>query len=246
MYILGVRIDTLNRQAALQKVRDFLFSEGQKMVFTPNPEMVVDAQKDTYFREILNKGDLNICDGKGIELLSKEKIERIAGVDFMPDVCRLAEQEGKSVYLLGSGFDDVVKLCREKLLEKLPRLKIVGVHPGPKITVGKEYRNSIDREENDALLENIILTAPDILFVAFGHGKQEKWMYEFLPELPSVKVAMGVGGTFDFIAKKVRRAPKFIRSLGLEWFWRLFREPRRIKRIWKATVVFLFLYFKNK
>jgi N-acetylglucosaminyldiphosphoundecaprenol N-acetyl-beta-D-mannosaminyltransferase len=158
----------------------------------------------------------------------------------MQEICALAQKQGKTVYLLGSGFDVVVRGCREKLLQKFPDLRIVGVHKGPQI------QERVNEDENDAVLEDIIMTAPDILFVAFGHIKQEKWIYEFLPDLPSVRVAMGVGGSFDFISGKVRRAPKVFQKFGLEWLYRLVREPRRIKRIWKATVVFLFLYFKNK
>lgn len=242
MYILGVRVDSVDKLTALAKVADFLASSSGHMIFTPNPEMLVDAQKDSYFKEVLNAGDLNLCDGKGIALVAKEHIERISGVDFMIDICELAQKENKSVYLLGSGYETVVKDCKKKLLEKFPNLKIVGVHPGPKITNDFHF----DQDENDAVIDDIILSAPDILFVAFGHSKQEKWIYGFLPELPSIKVAMGIGGSFDFISGKVKRAPAIFRSLGLEWLYRLIREPRRIKRIWKATIVFLFLFYKNK
>lgn len=242
MNILGVRIDGVTREAALSQVASFLASGESHMVFTPNPEMLVDAQKDSYFKEVLNKGDLNLCDGRGLQLVSKEKIERIPGVEFMMDICGLAQKENKSVYLLGSGSDVVVKECQKKLVEQFPHLKIVGTHKGPKITNAFD----VEKEENEKVIDDIILSGPDILFVAFGHPKQEKWIYGFLPELPSVKIAMGVGGSFDFISGTVKRAPKIFRSLGVEWLYRLCREPKRIKRIWKATVVFLFLYFKNK
>lgn len=239
MYILGVRVDTVDKSSALSKVADFLASGESHMIFTPNPEMLVDAQKDSYFKEILNAGDLNLCDGRGIALVAKEALERIPGVDFMMDICAQAEKEGSTVYLMGSGFRSVVQECKEKLLERFPNLRIVGIHPGP--TIGQ-----VIAEENDAILDDIIMTAPEILFVALGHGKQEKWIYGFLPELPSVRVAMGVGGSFDFISGKAKRAPQIFRRLGLEWLYRLIREPRRIKRIWKATFVFLFYFYKNK
>ncbi len=240
MYILGVRIDTVDKPAALSKVADFLASGQGNMVFTPNPEMLVDAQKDSYFKEVLNAGDLNICDGRGISLVAKEPVERIAGVDFMMDVCELAARENKSVYLLGSGSDQVLKECKNKLLQKFSTLKIVGMHPG--IEIANDF--TFDTEKNDAVVDDIILSAPDILFVAFGHKKQEKWIYGFLPELPSVRVAMGVGGSFDFISGKVKRAPATVRRLGLEWLYRLIREPKRIKRIFKATIIFLYAHRK--
>ncbi len=250
MYILGIRIDTFSRTAAIEKVRGFLYENDPKMIFTPNPEMLVDAQKDSYFKEILNKGDLNICDGKGIQLVSKEKIERISGVDFLGDVCGLAEKENKSVYLLGSGSDEVLRDCQKNLQSQFPLLKIVGQNKGARIQVNLDHKNFCvsypHPEENEKVIDDIIDTAPDILFVAFGHIKQEKWIYEFLPQLPSVKIAMGVGGSFDFIGGKVKRAPQFLRSIGLEWLWRLMREPRRIKRIWKATIVFLVYVLKSR
>lgn len=245
MDLLGIRIDEVSLPQALEKVRVFLAQKEQKMIFTPNPEMVVEAQKDSYFKEILNKADLNICDGKGIQLVAKEKIHRIPGVDFLQDLCALAEKESKSIYLLGSGSEEVVQKCQEKLSVQFPHLKIAGGHPGIQIFPQKNEPSRIDynQEQNDALLEHIILAAPDILFVGFGHGKQEKWIYENLPSLPSVKVAMGVGGSFDYISGKIRRAPKMVQRAGLEWVWRLLRQPSRFFRIWNATVRFLFLYF---
>jgi len=83
-----------------------------------------------------------------------------------------------------------------------------------------------------------------VLLVAFGHGKQEKWIWQFKKQLPTVRLFMGVGGTFDFLAGRVRRAPKFIQKIGLEWLWRLFRQPWRARRVWTATVVFLWKAFR--
>ncbi len=98
-----------------------------------------------------------------------------------------------------------------------------------------------DKEENNKLLERVKQAKPDILFVAFGHGKQEKWLAEFIKEMPSVKVAMGVGGAFDYLSGRVRRAPRLVRQLGLEWLWRLIFQPWRVSRIWRAVWTFSFL-----
>lgn len=245
MHILEVRIDNLAKNEALAKAREFLHSSAQHLIFTPNPEMLVQAQTDPYFQEVLNKGSLNLCDGKGIQLVAKEKVERIPGVDFMLDLCEMAAKEGKSVYLLGSGFKEVVEHCKQNLQKKFSQLQIVGIHPGLEIVNQKTGQLHYNSDQNDAILEHIILTAPDILFVAFGHAKQEKWMYENLPHLPSIKIAMGVGGACDYISGKIKRAPKIVQRLGLEWLYRLLREPKRIKRIWTATVVFLVTYYKK-
>ncbi|MEA3272166.1 MAG: WecB/TagA/CpsF family glycosyltransferase, partial [Patescibacteria group bacterium] len=101
----------------------------------------------------------------------------------------------------------------------------------------------IDREN---LLAKINFARPDIIFVAFGHGKQEKWIAENLNKLPSVKIAMGIGGAFDFISGKAKRAPTIFQRAGLEWFWRLIKEPQRYKRIYNATIKFGLLCLSDK
>ncbi len=247
--ILGIRIDTFKKEEILSKISLFLSDLKQHTIFTPNPEMLVDAVKDKYFKEVLNSGSLNICDGKGIQFVSKEKIERIPGVDLMLEICHIAEKENKSVYFLGSNDANVLKNLTKNIKNLLPSLRIVGSNPGSKITM-KQNNNltilQVDESENDDILNEIIMKSPDILFVAFGHNKQEKWIYENLKQLPSVKIAMGVGGAFDFLADKKKRAPYWMQRIGLEWLYRLFQEPSRIVRIWRATVSFFFLTLKER
>ncbi len=247
MNILGIRVDTFTRQEALKKVSDFLQSSHQNMIFTPNPEMIVLAQTDHYFREVLNKGDLNLCDGKGIQLVSSVPVERIPGVDFVWDICELAEKEGKTVYLLGSQSQKILEKTQENLKKKFPSLQIVGMNPGPLFLKHGHFPISSNFEvQNENVLNNIIDLGPDIVLVAFGHAKQEKWIFEYLPSLPSVKIAMGVGGTFDYISGAVQRAPVWFQKIGLEWFWRLCHQPKRFFRIWNATVKFLVLFYTSK
>lgn len=247
--ILGVKIDSLTIDEALNKARSFLFSNKQNFVFTPNPEMLVDAQNDSYFKKVLNLGDLNLSDGFGVSLVSFGKIKRVTGVDFVLKLCELAQQENKSVYLLGSGSKLVLQKTVDNLKKQFPHLRLAGFNPGPKIDfIRAEDENKIvcEPQNNDDALHDIIMTAPDILLVAFGHNKQEKWIYENISNLPTVKLAMGVGGSFDYISATVRRAPCFLRKIGLEWVYRLWRQPWRFGRIFKATIVFISLIISRK
>ncbi len=254
MIFLGVKIDGLNLPQSVQKARNFLNSPGQYKIFTPNPEMMVKAQKDEYFKKILNEGDLNLCDGFGLSLFSGAP--RIAGVDFMLELCALAQGQGRSTYLLGSGSDEVIKKTAEELTKKFPQLKIAGYNKGP--IIDERYldchserseeslsgyqlgQRSFANAQDDNTLQIINNSRANILFVAFGMGKQEKWIAENLPKMPSVKIAMGVGGAFDFISGVVPRAPGFMRQFGLEWMYRLVKQPNRLPRIFNATVRFIY------
>lgn len=242
--LLGVKIDTLTKKQAMDRAADFLLGDTSHTIFTPNPEILVFAQRYPWFQKILNKGDLNLCDGIGTALFLKTK--RIAGVDFMLDLCHLAAEQGRRIYLLGSGDIAIIKAAEKELQGFFPKLKIVGSHPGPIFNIQYSIFNRNDLKECDIIIKNINETHPEILFVAFGHGKQEWWISEYLKDLPSVKIAMGVGGAFDMLAGKQTRAPKWLRAIGLEWLWRLCTEPRRFSRILTAVFVFPFLVLREK
>lgn len=240
--ILGVKINNITKKEALQKCLRFLDCGGQHVVVTPNPEMVVMAQKDEYFRQIFERAHLCLPDGYGLILASRffgtPLKERITGADFVWRLSALAEYKNCSVFLLGARRG-IARKTAEKLKEKYPNLKIVGAESGGDL-------KKISDIERDNLTAKINFARPDILFVAFGHGKQEKWIAENLSKLPSVKIAMGIGGAFDFIADEIKRAPKIFQNFGLEWLWRLFKEPRRYKRIYNATIKFGLMCMKNK
>ena len=223
-------MDNLNRVEALRRVEQMLQDGRQHIITTPNPEFIVAAQKDAEFLAILNRADLALPDGAGLiwaaRVLGTPLRERIAGSDFVWDIAGLAAERGYTIYLLG-GRGEVAKAAAEKLKIKNVKLKIIG-DPGPPFCI----------LHSTFCIENIRTAAPDILLVALGHPKQEKWIAEHLTELPSVKIAMGVGGALDFIAGRVSRAPGFMRGLGLEWLWRLMLQPWRILRIFRAVIVF--------
>ncbi|PIR76392.1 MAG: glycosyltransferase [Candidatus Magasanikbacteria bacterium CG10_big_fil_rev_8_21_14_0_10_42_10] len=245
--MLGVRIDPYTKKEVLEKAKAWLSGNTTHSLYTPNPEMLVEAHKYPVFKEILNRGDMNVCDGAGIALMSGGAYARFPGADLMLALCELAESQGSSIYLLGGG-NRVAKNAKIFLKSKFPSLSIKGVHAGPRVerrTSGQAPLCKVISDDHEKLLAEIAMAKPDILFVAFGHVKQEWWIDTFMSELPGVKIVMGVGGSFDFLAGTVSRAPKLFRIIGIEWLWRLIQQPRRFKRIFTAIFIFPFLVLKS-
>lgn len=243
--ILGTPVSTHTRAEACEVVRAVLTNGAQTTIVTPNPEMLVDATKNPAFAHALASATLQLPDGTGIMFASRflgtPLTERITGTDFLVDILRIAADSKQRVYFLGAK-DDTAARAAHKLQQAIPGWVLVGAENG-----GDKHIDASGMPQLDAVLtERIRQAAPDILFVAWGHPYQELWMHRALPQLQSVKVAMGVGGAFDFHAGNVRRAPKIFRTLGLEWLWRLIRQPWRIKRIFKAVIVFPWLVISRK
>jgi N-acetylglucosaminyldiphosphoundecaprenol N-acetyl-beta-D-mannosaminyltransferase len=236
-FVAGVGVDDIDLPGALDFARQCFVSGKQCKIFTPNPEMVVKAQKDVVFKHTLNSGDLNICDGRGLQWASGAK--RLSGIDCMLALCDMAAKEGKSIYLLGSGDEETIKLTAENLQKQYPGLRIASYDKGTAV-------NEDAPAADEKTIQQINITAPAILFVAFGMGKQEKWIAENIAKMPSVKIAMGVGGSFDYISGKIHRAPCWMRKIGLEWLYRLIQQPSRISRIFNAVVVYNWILIKNK
>lgn len=220
--VLGVRVDNVDVDEAVQKVKT-LFKKGKRSyVVTPNPEMVISARSDAAFARILNEADLAIPDGIGLiwasRILGGPLRERVTGTDLFLELCaEAARREGK-VFLLG-GQEGVAERVGRELKKRYPKLRIVGTFAGDGSEKGDKETARIIREAGPI----------DLLFVAYGHGKQERWIGRNLGEVP-VKIAMGVGGAFDFVSGEIPRAPRFIQRLGLEWLFRLVQQPQRIRR----------------
>lgn len=217
-YILGVEVDALTRHEALECVDALMHSRGQHLITTPNPEIVVAAQQDAEFCKILNQAALALPDGVGLMWAA-----RMLGTPLKERIA-------------GSDFVwDIAQLAAERGYT----MQLMGGKGGTAQEAAKRLKIKVEKLK-------IVETNPDILLVALGHGKQEKWIAEHLRELPSVKIAMGVGGALDFIAGHVARAPRALRFIGLEWLWRLMRQPWRAPRIWRAVVVFSWLVLRAK
>lgn len=218
--VLGVKIDDVSMEEACSVVQGWLGTQGQTLrdkhyIVTPNSEIVMMAQKDLELKKILNKADLSIPDGVGLRLSGKVK-NVVTGTDLMVKLVEMASEKGFTVGFLG-GRGDVAKRCAECLKRKYPRLKVVFAENGGEV------------DSKGDTLSDYRLPTTYLLFVAFGPPKQEKWIAKNLDKIP-VKVAMGVGGAFDYLSGRIPRAPKWMRSFGLEWLFRLIIQPWRIKR----------------
>lgn len=223
--IFDIPIDNVNMVEALKIAKEMLENSKQHKIFTLNPEILLLGKKDKNYKKILQSADLALPDGIGLIWLGRifgmQFKERVAGTDFMEKLAGLAEQAGKSIFLLG-GENGAAEKTTNALKIKFSNLKITGF-----LEDKNQWQNCAE------------IFKTDILFVALGAPKQEIWIYDNMPKLPNIKIAVGVGGTFDFISGKIPRAPKFLREIGLEWMWRLMMEPRkRFKRVINAIIIF--------
>lgn len=254
----------LKRVYSLQST---VYSKEEKplVIFTPNPEIVEFAQKDETFRQIVNSVQINIPDGQGIcraiKKLYKMKIARISGTDFMLDLCKLAQKDSVTIGLIG-GRGTVAVETLECLQKKLPGLK------GKVLEIGEVEIRDLGLPAGEAgnlsnLLEKttvwILKQKIDILFVALGHPKQEYFISELSKQLHAIShaklsdsvklrasgiVIMAVGGAFDYISGRIPRAPVWMRERGLEWLYRLIKEPGRWKRQLAGLRFFLRVFFQ--
>lgn len=245
--LLGVQLTNESEEKVSEYVLEELLKSKQKaFIVTPNPELLVYAQAHPAYRDILNKAAVALPDGVGIvwgaSLMGKPVKSRITGTDFIETLCRDSKEKPVSMGFLG-GRGNVAERSAQCLKKKYPWLDVV--------FVGEEWPDTVQGREHGAESKNKLYALRptpyaniDILFVAFGFPKQEEWIAEHLEDLP-VKVAMGVGGAFDYLSGEVARAPKFIRALGFEWLFRLIRQPWRIKRQ-LALLKFIYLILKEK
>ncbi|MFA4872466.1 MAG: WecB/TagA/CpsF family glycosyltransferase [Patescibacteria group bacterium] len=240
MEILNIRVDATTKVELGQFAFTFIQGNTQHHLVSINPEAVVRAQHDPSFAHALQHASLALTDGFGIQLAAKllklPPPVRLTGVECVQYLCSLAATHGWNVYLFG-GRGDTAERAAHRLRQQFPGLYIHGDEGIP-----EKEQGTRNKEQNiEEVIKRIRLFKTQILFVALGQPKQELWIAEHLSRMPSVKIAMGVGGAFDFLAGNVARAPNFIRAMGLEWLWRLILQPWRIFRIINATVRFMFL-----
>ncbi len=232
--VLGVQYDNITMEEAIAAGRAFLTGTKAAYCVTPNAEMAYEAIHDENFRHVLNSADLVLPDGAGVvlgaKILKTPLKQKVAGIEFAQNMLHIYEELGSRLYLLGSK-PGVAELAAQKMLEKHPNLKICGTADG--------YF-----KDEDEVIRRINEAGADALYVCLGAPKQEYFMFRHRNEL-NVRLMAGLGGTLDGIAGTVKRAPKWMIKLQLEWLYRLIKEPRRLGRMMRLPK-FVFAAFKKR
>lgn len=236
--ILEVGMTNAKEDEILEYILQGLEKKTKKyFIVTPNPEILMLAHKNLRYKRILNSAELALPDGIGVmiagKILGRELKQKITGVNLVESLCKEVAEKPITVGFLGAG-PGIAEQTAKCLKRKYPGLKVT-------FASSKFKAQGSESHNHEPIIK---IPATDILFVAFGSPKQEIWISENLKKLP-VKVAIGVGGAFDFISGKVRRAPYLMRKIGLEWLFRLIYQPWRAKRQ-VVLVQFIFLVLKER
>lgn len=237
--ILNTTIHNLNMQETLELVDNTIFKGEQLHHVVVNAGKIVSMQNDLQLRKSVNESDLINADGQAVvwasRILGKPLRERVAGIDLMMNLVELAYQKKYKIFFFGAN-EEVVKKVVNIYSEKYSTGIIAG------------YRNGYFKKKDEKLIANeIVESGANILFVAISSPTKENFLHENKEILQKVNFVMGVGGSFDVIAGKVKRAPFWMQKFGLEWFYRFIQEP---KRMWKRYLIgnskFIFLVIKEK
>ncbi|MEK7648389.1 MAG: WecB/TagA/CpsF family glycosyltransferase [Patescibacteria group bacterium] len=248
--ILDVKLDCGTFNDMIARCKQWLTESPAAFhrIVTINPEFVMEAQDNMHFREVLNSADLRVTDGVGLVFGSlflkglNDRLHRCTGVDLTWKLAELCYVLHKKMYLIGAsdGMAKNVAQSAARVIEKKYPGVIVGALDGLKR--GGEESDS----ENEYVSEQIRTSQADVLLVAIGAPKQDLWLARYGAALPTVRIALGAGGTLDYIAGVVPRAPRAIRKLGFEWLYRLINQPRRLNRIITATVRYPLALMRQK
>lgn len=239
---MNISIDNLSMEEALSEI-DVLINNGKyNYLVTPNVDHIVKLERDKEFQEVYSNADIVLTDGMPLVWVSKfyntPIKEKVSGSDLFPNICEFAARKGYSMFLLGAG-PGVADKAAENLIKKYAGLKVVGTY-SPKFGFEK------DDNEINSIIDIINNACPDILAVGLGAPKQEKFIYKYKEKL-RVPISLAIGATIDFEAGEIKRAPKWMQNIGLEWFYRLIKEPKRMfKRYLVEDIKFIKLIFKYR
>jgi N-acetylglucosaminyldiphosphoundecaprenol N-acetyl-beta-D-mannosaminyltransferase len=237
--IFGVRLDHVTTR---EQLRDHcaraLQGDRAVRIFTPNPEILLRARADPAYAETLRSADLALPDGTGVALIESlragRRVRRWPGVEIGELLVRIGAERDVTVAFVGSA-DGVAERAAARWRTRLPTVRIAVAGAGTAISEEGVVRPA---ERDHDLTREVAAIAPTIVLVGFGAPKQERWIARHADAIPSARIMIGIGGAFDMWADARPRAPAVLRRLGLEWVWRLALEPRRLPRMFRATVVF--------
>jgi N-acetylglucosaminyldiphosphoundecaprenol N-acetyl-beta-D-mannosaminyltransferase len=242
---MGVRINNISMNEVLKLAEQKIKNDEKYIIYTPNTEIIMMCQKDEEFLNIMNKSNINVPDGVGLIYAGKIKKfplkEKVAGYDLSINLLKMADEKGLKLYAVG-GRPGVAEAAMQNVQKKYPGIKIVGAHHG---YFKGTHLGKFGHEEEIAVIEDINRHKPHILFVGFGAKKQEQWI-EYNKDLINANIIIGNGGTLDGLAGIVKRAPDIFINLGLEWLYRLIKEPKRITRQIVLPVFMFKVIFGNK
>lgn len=232
MTFLNTHIDNLSMEEAVREINRLIREDKHAYVVTPNMDHIVILEKDPEFREVYNNASLVLTDGKPLLWIAKMQgtpiKEKVSGSDLFPRICALAAREGYRIFILGAA-EGVADKAADNLLRKFEGLQLAGTYSPP---VGFEK----DEAEVERIIERINHAQADILAVALGSPKGEKFIYRIREEITAA-LSISIGATIDFEAGNVKRAPKWMSDIGLEWLFRITQDPKRlIKRYWNDAV----------
>lgn len=238
--ILGVNINVTSMKETVLYIKENLETLKGNYICISNVHTTVMSYEDENYRKIQNSGAMALPDGAPLSIVSKirgfKDAERVTGPDLMEEIFNISELKGYRHYFYGSTEETLLEL-REKLLNKYPKINIVDMYSPP-------FRQ-LTKQEDDELIKKINNLSPDFIWVGLGAPKQELWMYNHKKKVNGFMI--GVGAGFDYHAEKIKRAPKIMQKLSLEWLYRLIQDPKRLwKRYFKTNFKFIRLIVLNK
>ncbi len=230
--IAGINIDDISMEQAVDRIYEFIRSNKNHAIYTPNAEIMMDGITNREMKTILNNADMLVADGAGVvlasKILGKEVAEKVSGYDLVKNLLTASSKRPIKFFLFG-GKPGIPEKANANIICDYPGAEVVGTRNG-----------YFSTEDEESIINEINASGADILLVCLGAPKQELWITENKDKL-KVKACMGVGGTLDVLAGNVKLAPDFFRDHGLEWLYRLFKEPKRFKRMLKLPKFILYV-----